>query len=108
MDWGQAGKAVWSGTKREGRRLRRRLVRKAVILAALLGLLAGGHRLEPFLLKLGISGDRLAILLVVAFFAIVFLAYFVLERVFRIYLWGRPIFGEPPSQYQRSRRNKFR
>jgi hypothetical protein len=108
MDWRRGGKAVWGGAKREGRRMRRRLARKAIILAAIIGVLAGGHRLEPFLLKLGIPDDRLAILFLVALFAIIFLVYFVLEKVFGIYLWGLPMFGAGPSRHRRSQRQRIR
>jgi hypothetical protein len=94
--WTHGQSSVLSGLGREARRFIRGLVRslgrKGVYCVALLLTFVLFSRTEPFLRTLGLSQTADGWILLLGGFAFAAVIFFVLERLFGVYLWGRPRF----------------
>ena len=99
--WTHGQSSILSGLGREARRFIRGLVRslgrKGVYSVALLLTFILFSRTEPFLRTLGLSQTADGWILLLCGFAFAALIFFVLERLFGVYLWRRPRFQRKRS-----------
>jgi hypothetical protein len=107
--WTHGQSSMLSGLGREARRFIRGLGRRGVYVGAILLTFVLFSRTEPFLLTLGLSQTADGWILLLGGFAFAALIFFVLERLFGVYLSGRPRFrrkrssAAPPRRFRQIR-----